>query len=232
MATVLSTALFVEPTATAKSQPKSSTARVVTPPHLAKSYKIPGTGRLQKGPPIAIMPQGSLEPPRNVAAREWKSPYCTDWNDGCTRCVRREVTEEAICAQQNPEFREADCKPRGIACTAVDPRQTLRLCQTAYTYQDIRKGDGNEKMARRSFTVMESGLHLDDRGAWILQSSMTEDSSVDVPGQARFVPEKQILPGKISESLLKRFSLQSAPDAPTFYCKGWFDIAKQKGWIK
>jgi hypothetical protein len=69
-----------------------------------------------EGPPIKVMPLSEIEPPRNVPAAEWKSPYCAKWDDGCTECNRTNLDEEPHCHPAVDYIGVGVCKPRGVLC--------------------------------------------------------------------------------------------------------------------
>ena len=66
-----------------------------------------------------------LEPDRNVSARDWKSPYCMAWDDGCTRCTKPSAKSKPIC---NDIAAEQRCVPEKIKCDSGDWKELRRLC--------------------------------------------------------------------------------------------------------
>jgi hypothetical protein len=48
-------------------------------------------------PSIHFVPLAQIEPDRRVAAREWTSPYCLRWNDGCEQCTRSNLVANLKC---------------------------------------------------------------------------------------------------------------------------------------
>jgi hypothetical protein len=86
-----------------------------------------GPGRSQesqgedKRTPIKVMPMLAIEPPRDVPAAQWKSPYCARWDDGCTECTRASRDDEPECRPADDYIGEGVCTPRGNLCyTAID----------------------------------------------------------------------------------------------------------------
>jgi hypothetical protein len=67
-------------------------------------------------PPIVYMPLREVEPPRNVPATQWKSPYCGTWDDGCTECTRKTLDETPVCKPVDHYIGGGTCKLRGIVC--------------------------------------------------------------------------------------------------------------------
>jgi hypothetical protein len=65
---------------------------------LTPAHAVLAEAQPRSGPPIIRMPLSQVEPPRNVPAAEWKSPYCTKWNDGCTECTRKSAKSKTTCA--------------------------------------------------------------------------------------------------------------------------------------
>jgi hypothetical protein len=78
-------------------------------------------------PPIRRLPLGEVEPPRNVPAAQWKSPYCGHWEDGCTECRRHSEDGPLECHAKSS--RQAACEPRFVMCDeAMDYEQLDRIC--------------------------------------------------------------------------------------------------------
>jgi hypothetical protein len=86
--------------------------------------------------PIAVMSLREVEPDRRVAAKQWQSPYCGIWDDGCTKCTRTSVQGPATCASLDDRATIGICKPRGILCSALaksnahDFTELERVCGT------------------------------------------------------------------------------------------------------
>jgi hypothetical protein len=73
--------------------------------------------------PVRIVPQSVAEPPRNVPAAEWKSPYCTEWSDGLSICKRDKVGEVGRCAEA-----EKPGQLHAVACRVADLARLSEVC--------------------------------------------------------------------------------------------------------
>ncbi|NVO15911.1 MAG: hypothetical protein HXX10_17905 [Rhodoplanes sp.] len=209
--------------------------RAAVPPQLATSFLYTSSGifeQFRKGPPIVIRPQAEVEPTRHVEAKDWKSPYCTDWSDGCTRCVRRRARDAPVCVPHNPDFTDVECSRRGITCIADDPRATKQLCHGLHFFQVLRKPSVGR--VRRNYHYAPWELALDDRGIWEKNGGMSHQESLDHTrgGQPwNWIPVDDIVPGVIAERLRIQ-AHEDLPDLPTIYCEGWEKTARERGWIK
>ena len=67
--------------------------------------------------PIVFMRLREVEPPRNVPAAQWTSPYCGTWDDGCTECTRQTLRGDPACKPVDHYIGGGTCRPRGIVCT-------------------------------------------------------------------------------------------------------------------
>jgi len=68
-------------------------------------------------PPFRPMTIEEIEPPRDVAAAEYRSPFCLRWHDGCTTCERPSVTGEVACAPRSGA--SSACERHAIVCKRV-----------------------------------------------------------------------------------------------------------------
>jgi hypothetical protein len=90
--------------------------------HKACADQPDGVQRKEAGPPIIALPLDVVEPPRNVPAAQWNSPYCAHWDDGCTDCTRAQPHGKALCQSQNDSLRKGRssgnqaCSRRAIIC--------------------------------------------------------------------------------------------------------------------
>jgi hypothetical protein len=83
--------------------------------------------------PIVVMPLAEIEPPRNVPAAEWKSPYCAKWDDGCTECTRTSADAPATCKPAADYIGGGTCKPRGVLCaTSISHDNVSELARVCW----------------------------------------------------------------------------------------------------
>jgi hypothetical protein len=62
---------------------------------------------------------------RNMDARSWRSPYCTQWRDGCERCQWSPATGDLQCfAMSEPKA----CQRTNIVCEQVDDDLIMNEC--------------------------------------------------------------------------------------------------------
>ncbi|WP_158816035.1 hypothetical protein [Methylocapsa sp. S129] len=102
------------------------------------------------GPPVIKLPLDVVEPPRNVAATQWNSPYCAHWEDGCIECMRATVGNAPQCneetgrdGQDQNDIRTANCKRRAVICfKALDETYFNRICRGFYVEQYFKGRDG------------------------------------------------------------------------------------------
>lgn len=94
------------------------------------------TSGTAKDPPIIPLPMSTVEPPRDVTAESWKSPYCAHWNDGCTECFRSSRDETPKCSEERDSGRSetmsqgGGCKRRAIICfKEMDATYFDRICE-------------------------------------------------------------------------------------------------------
>ena len=73
-----------------------------------------------------FIPLSRLEPPRDVAAAQWTSLYCSRWDDGCVQCERRSSAEKARCEPM--EAAGAACTRKLIACSQDAQEPGFRSC--------------------------------------------------------------------------------------------------------
>jgi hypothetical protein len=102
-------------------------------------------------PPVLYVPITKVEPPRNVPASSWLSPYCTKWNDGCEECERKDATDKPQCRRLAIADRAA-CHSRTITCSRVDQNAFDRICALEY-YYTLDLGTQNRLLAGEAVTV-------------------------------------------------------------------------------
>jgi hypothetical protein len=100
-------------------------ARAGEPAHVTKEV----------GPQVTKLPLDVVEPPRNVAAAEWKSPYCGRWFDGCTQCSRESVNSEPRCVPRQG-LSAGDCVRHAVLCLAPMSIASLTNICAAYDIED------------------------------------------------------------------------------------------------
>lgn len=74
-----------------------------------------------------FFPLNALEPSRKVAAPNWTSLYCSQWDDGCTRCERKSISDKPNCSPISSHPDEV-CKPRSITCSLGTQEPGWRHC--------------------------------------------------------------------------------------------------------
>lgn len=94
---------------------------------------------IAKEPPVILLPLSAVEPPRDVAAESWHSPYCAHWNDGCTECLRASKDQASKCSAERDSGRseeisqQGECKRRAIICfREMDATYFDRICRSFY----------------------------------------------------------------------------------------------------
>jgi len=94
---------------------------------------VPVAGRAESvspanpSPLMIPMPLSVVEPPRDVPAAQWKSPYCGQWEDGCAECIRLNADDKPHCFDRgqcrrhaNICFREYDQGYFNTICSIFD----------------------------------------------------------------------------------------------------------------
>ena len=76
-------------------------------------------------PPVAYWPLEEVEPPRTVRASAWRSPYCTQWHDGCEVCERATANDQPRCEQARAA---AECRRHAVMCSKVDVPARDKVC--------------------------------------------------------------------------------------------------------
>ncbi|MBV5265381.1 hypothetical protein [Pinisolibacter aquiterrae] len=72
-----------------------------------------------------------VEPDRNVPAEKWDSPYCTKWDDACTRCTRDRATDRPQCVPIEPSSDVGSCERKLIACQDSDEFALMTVCSSS-----------------------------------------------------------------------------------------------------
>jgi hypothetical protein len=95
---------------------------------------------------IIKLPIGLVEPPRDVAAPDWNSPYCGHWDDGCSECTRAAIDEKPQCNPNNENEGDSsgrECKRRAIICfKEIDPSYFNRICSRYFReeFTNVKNG--------------------------------------------------------------------------------------------
>lgn len=76
---------------------------------------------------ITKIPLDKLDPPRGVAAKDWKSAFCSRWDDGCTHCTQFTKDGPITCT---PNAQARICKRHTVLCFGeIDHEFFLRACK-------------------------------------------------------------------------------------------------------
>jgi hypothetical protein len=82
-------------------------------------------------PPLIPLELSEVEPPRNVPASDYRSPYCRLWDDGCAAC-RLEEKDSLKCVTLSPENTNGTypkvCVRKPIACHEIFEEELARRC--------------------------------------------------------------------------------------------------------
>ena len=102
---------------------------IISSVHKACADQPNGVQRKEAGPPIIALPLDVVEPPRNVPAIQWNSPYCGHWDDGCVECRRQTVLAPLKCDEEAP-VRGHACRRHAIACyEIIDESVFAQICK-------------------------------------------------------------------------------------------------------
>lgn len=112
-------------------------------------------------PPIVILPLEKVEPPHNVAAKDWHSPICAAWSDGCTKCERKTAHGKTVC--RPVDGTDATCE-RGLSgCENFNETEMSKYCSASMDFQFnrnmlgledyISSGKYSDAILRRAHTV-------------------------------------------------------------------------------
>jgi hypothetical protein len=96
-----------------------------------ESYPQPKPYKARPPIPVRMMPLSVVDPPRNVSALQWRSPYCTAWTDGKTLCKRDAAIRDAetFCTADNADYGQAyQAGPIGVSCLFADLDALSRVC--------------------------------------------------------------------------------------------------------
>lgn len=104
----------------------------------------------EQAPPIIKLPLVVVDPPRNVPAAEWNSPYCGRWSDGCTACTRTNAGGSPQCHRETDGehedqsgLRAANCKRHVIICfKEIEATYFDRICSDFLDERFFRRKDG------------------------------------------------------------------------------------------
>ena len=111
-------------------------------------------------PPVRYLNIEQVEPPRDVRASAWRSPYCTTWNDGCDVCGRASVADRPTCTQMNPSNQPGSCQRHVIMCTSVDIRALDEVCATWFSYK-LDLNAQRRLLAGETIRRIGTGVHND-----------------------------------------------------------------------
>jgi hypothetical protein len=104
---------------------------VANAPPAFESYPQPKPYKARPPIPVRMMPLSVVDPPRNVSAQQWRSPYCTAWTDGKALCKRDAATRDAatVCIADTADYGEAyKAGPTGVSCLFADLDALSRVC--------------------------------------------------------------------------------------------------------
>jgi hypothetical protein len=144
---------------------------------------LTGAGRAQQpeppavkeeGPPIVKLPLDIVEPPRNVPAAEWNSPYCGHRDDGCTECTRGNAGGSAQCHQESDGTGQNQSTPRATVCERraiicfkeIDSTYFDRICSGFLDEEFFRRRDGRiiaNEYAMRVDWILSGGKYTSER---------------------------------------------------------------------
>jgi hypothetical protein len=99
-------------------------------------------------PPFIKLPLAAVEPPRNVPAAQWNSPYCAHWEDGCTECKRGAISDAAQC---HSEGDTGACARRAIICFKVIDDEYFRKVCRFYSTDNFFRGNSGTLYATSRF---------------------------------------------------------------------------------
>jgi hypothetical protein len=135
-------------------------------------YFSPGGQELAKklgvpAPPLKVMTHSEADPPRDVVAAEWKSAFCLDWDDGCTRCMRPNLDGETSCGEYGPDRLTKNCVRRNVVCHIGWSAGAEKVCSERSAVSEILNVDGSrETIIHRQWLSWEYFRAKD--GRWIL----------------------------------------------------------------
>jgi hypothetical protein len=125
----------------------------------------PPTGA-DEGPPITKLPLNVVEPPRDVPAAQWNSPYCGHWGDGCTECTRAASGAAPVCRAETAN-KGAQCARHAIICLReFDAAKFDRICSNFYIekyFGPSRLGTGFSA-SRNDILVIANEFRIDWNG--------------------------------------------------------------------
>jgi hypothetical protein len=102
--------------------------------HSEETLSTPPAGAIIK------MPLDQLDPPRGVAAKDWKSAFCARWDDGCTHCTQSARDAPVTCAANE---QAGMCKRHAVICfREMDHDYFLRACKFSADERYWKTKDG------------------------------------------------------------------------------------------
>jgi hypothetical protein len=148
----------------------------------------------QSGPPVISLPIEVVEPPRNVVATQWSSPYCGHWDDGCVECTRSAIGNAAQCHNE-PNWHGLECRRRKVICfDATDETYFDRICSSAITIIYSKNEDGSITAAGTAWTV---NWHL-------INSKWTSEKKQRLLGELFSLPDIQLPPDPGDDFAVRR----------------------------
>jgi hypothetical protein len=131
-------------------------------PHLEKGavsfYSAEGAALAKKlaipSPPIQRLPIEIVDPFRKVVATKWQSPFCTAWDDGCTRCERRSADTTPVCGETleaKSGSRLEKCVPQAVKCR--EEHDITNFCALGGTNDELLLQGKSYKNMDSSFRV-------------------------------------------------------------------------------
>jgi hypothetical protein len=151
---------------TAACAQSESSAEARVPPVDIAAYPEPRPFPRRPPIPVRLMPRDIVEPPRDVAAREWKSPYCTEWSDGIEFCTRQRADEPATCQPIPENQRSALPAPHPVACFSADRDRLRVVC-----WRSVLSDPGVEIPYWRRGNISWGALY---QANWLWSNDLTE----------------------------------------------------------
>jgi hypothetical protein len=88
--------------------------------------------------PVRALPQKIVEPPRDVPAHDWRSPYCIAWSDGVEFCTRDNASQAGTCKSIPNDKRSEGRVPHPVACLSADPQRLFLVCRKSLLFDPGR----------------------------------------------------------------------------------------------
>lgn len=173
------------------------------------SYPKPRPFKSRPHIPVYMIPMEALEPPRDVPARAWVSPYCTAWTDGEEFCeksdpLRKSAPSDARCKPVQSSFDVTTrVKIQGVSCLWADLKALEQVCYRSMLYDP---GIPIPYVKSLSRWQRNGGAYTEEK--WIWKSGRWTNGAVSNADM-----------GSSRQDLIKRGLLrEDIPDLRTFYC--------------